>query len=446
MPRPSRFILGSLLLAFLLTATDGYGAPLTGGTAPGGFERADGTESLVLWFRADQGVFEDTTALDFAENSDAVARWDNVSGTVTNFDSVQPSGGSRPSFSATSLNNRPVIEFDGNDEIPLNNPSLFNMTGNETAFLVPRVDTTNFDSFLSSASTNRGYSVNSPSGELFTNSGFTFATDWFVNSQNTDAISTGQFFIATGTGNPFSGTNSDLRIAGNHGAATDLNGALAEIAVFNRDLNTAERVVVENHLSSKYGITLGANDLFGGDASGFDRDVIGVGQITGDQVVEAGAAGFGIRVASSDLVDGESVFAGHAVGVNGFTDADLTGLVDSRFIRVWSVDKRVVDSLGGTLSFNLQDAGVAPSGFTNPTLLYRSGTSGDFTDVGAIAVLDSGTISFTLTDAQLQNGFYTLGFSIPEPSSGLMLWGAMACLALRRRRGKSRPKCSPNTA
>ena len=82
----------------------------------------------------------------------------------------------------------------------------------------------------------------------------------------------------------------------------DWDGVVPEIIITNRTLTDAERLVVQNYLSSKYNIALTAGDLFAGDTSGngeHDFDLFGVARdADGDEVLDAGSAGFGIEVSS----------------------------------------------------------------------------------------------------------------------------------------------------
>ena len=63
------------------------------------------------------------------------------------------------------------------------------------------------------------------------------------------------------------------------------SGEITEIIAFNETLNLAERIIVQNYLAAKYGISLVANDFYTQDdaANGnFDHNVAGIGKASDD--------------------------------------------------------------------------------------------------------------------------------------------------------------------
>ncbi|MCI5056040.1 MAG: hypothetical protein MRY83_08015, partial [Flavobacteriales bacterium] len=93
----------------------------------------------------------------------------------------------------------------------------------------------------------------------------------------------------------------------------DFDGTVYEVIAFSKELNDAERIIVENYLSSKYGKTI-SNDHYNFDNNN-GSDVAGIGQ-EGTDINNAAMSGgiVGISGASSLDVDGDYLLFGHDNG------------------------------------------------------------------------------------------------------------------------------------
>lgn len=146
----------------------------------------------------------------------------------------------------------------------------------------------------------------------------------------------------------------------------------------------------------------------------------------------AGSSGFGIEASTSALTTGEYVTAGHKLTTNAIVNTDLPVGVSRRWDRVWNVDK--TGTVDATLAFDFTDAGLtAPSpNITSYVLLRSTNTNFEtsesaFTVVsGVTPIINGDTISFSLTDAQLQDGYYTLGIATPSVVYVDDLWAGYA--------------------
>lgn len=204
------------------------------------------------------------------------------------------------------------------------------------------------------------------------------------------------------------------RRGGSHAHIRSYDGHIAEIIVIATNVTDVERILIENYLNAKYmSAPLTANDYYSGDtpAKGdYDRDVFGIGRTLdgGSAVTASGAAGFGLTALSS-LAPGAWALAGHRTEVNGLSDVPgLTGV--QRWERVWFVDK--TGQLGVRMSFNFAHAGLpAPGSARIFKLLYSAENAFDWTDMGLRPLADGDTVSFDVPDAEMRNGYYTLGFS-----------------------------------
>ncbi len=216
---------------------------------------------------------------------------------------------------------------------------------------------------------------------------------------------------------------------------------IAEVIVYNRALNDAERVIVQNALSAQYGLALGANDLYTGKdvAEGnFDLDVVGIGKfadsgataVPGTAEQSGDSLGLALTALNGSLGNnGEFLFAGHNSLDNGWTGDDTDGVTCARrWQRSWKVQKISGDGIDARLTFDFTTAGGVKFVSGAPyRLLYRANTSSAFAALAANATEDGQGVYFDVADSALLSGEYTLGaaeVTQPEPglTDGLTLW------------------------
>jgi len=416
----------------------GYSTPANATTLP---PRV--SDSLSVWLRGDVGILTNGTG--------QVTNWQDqaTSDGSGSQNATQTTAANQPAYvaSASGLNNQPVIRFDGvkdstGDRLLLGNlSSLF--TTEATFFVVYSGDST----------LGLNYSVYSsgPIGGTYWDQGkvgpFYGATDFnyrynengsFGNYPDipcagnhivafragsdytvfTNGVSLGTLTVAntaTDSGGSYTFWGGNDHRIGNDSAHQPLNfrGDVAEIIIYNRKLNAAARVIVENRLSARYGLLLGANDVYTGDnaAKGdYDFDVVGIGNMANDAVApgkvstsdDGGGLQLGELNASLD-VNGEFLVAGHNVGTNSWS-ADM-----SRWNRVWYLDK--VGTVDATLTFDFSDAGLGAPAKKEYVLLFS--TDNTFSSFGKVATASTAgnQVSFNLVDAQLKVGYYTIGWA-----------------------------------
>jgi hypothetical protein len=154
--------------------------------------------------------------------------------------------------------------------------------------------------------------------------------------------------------NVFAAAAAQFRIGNQHfsSPSNNLIGDVAEIRVYKRALNDAERVIVQNHLAARYGSGLSAYDLYKGKdaaAGDYDLDVVGIGCMT-----EAGSAKLPGSVADSGDLAGlrlialggtlashnEFRFRGHRTAANAWTADNTDGITCAyRWSRDWYVNR-----------------------------------------------------------------------------------------------------------
>ncbi|MDJ1504853.1 T9SS type A sorting domain-containing protein [Xanthocytophaga agilis] len=396
------FLSGIFLLFFYCS--------LTAQTGPGGVGQTGSSGNIGLWLRADN--------ITNIPNGGAVPTWPDASGRSNS--AIQNTAANRPTYISTSnFNSRPAIRFDGvNDIMTIATPNpgaathiLNGYTGSSydalTYFVVLRprnISALNPRGILSKRNTNTG-TINSdyaydmylqdpffftdPYGlfvgvanngnrEQFNNNrsysdnnnyivGFRFDGSQGGNDNNNDRGG-----IYEGRYNPvfptidFTNLNNSTApltigaLAANNNSYSDMD--IAEIIQLNRSLNEAERIILENYLSSKYNINIDNNDddYFAYDNPGnnyYGNDVAGIGR--SGNAIQTDAIGTGIvRVTlnnTNNLDNGDFLFWGH----NGTPLNILSSNVPASFFgngqrlsRLWRFD--ATDNVGNvTITFDV---------------------------------------------------------------------------------------------
>jgi len=415
---------------------------ITGDTAPGGISK----QGLLYHLDAGKGV---------VTTSSGVATWIDQSGNGNDF--VQAAVDKQPDLVPNALNGQPVIRFDG-DNTPGNADADELVLGTAT---VPRTvvivnDTSQYRSLdgiwgIENADTGlRMY----PSGEWrYPGNVGDFASSagslMFINDVpgNAPGLNTPHILTAIRGSSPVTFSRTSLGqyfIDGHSQGVRAWSGDIGEVIVYDRLLNQAEMAMVANYLSAKYALPLTWADLYRGDepANGdADHDVFGIGRVdAANKVTAAGAAGLGLAVTNASLDDGDFLLAGHGVPANRIIDTELSGFAVSRWERAWFLDK--TGALDALLTFDFGDAGLPfiglPLGDGNQFALLFAETLGDDFEVLDFShwTLNGDQVSFTMPNARLADGYYTLGTAfVPEPATmTLLALGGLGLLARRRKR------------
>jgi hypothetical protein len=404
-----------------------------------------------------------------ADTNDGVIDWYDQSGYDHHVG--QTTAISRPITTTAGINGLPVIRFDANSQEYLEGPNTSEFFGgpdlasNGTVMVVFEQTGNPFGSrqylhqFVRSSSSGSSFwamlldtngtsydeqdlsviiwdeDEGSPAGfdrinatDVFTDNeafvfGSTFDTDNFYSYL--DGTLLGSDVITPTYGNE---DGSGSQLIGRPGFATNqfFEGDVAEVIVYSKTLNTAERVLVENYLSAKYDITPIETDVYAGHAISYTVDVAGIGRQSDGTNLEARSAGLVFHDTTGFLdEDGDYTVAGHA-GQPGPSEAggiitDSTNLpspVNERWARVWYVDRISGLTASGTvtMAFDFSEAGGVGNPATsadNYYLLQDNTPDGPFTIVNVVSksIGDNGNrVEFAVTCGQLSDGFYyTLG-------------------------------------
>lgn len=336
-------------------------------TGPAGVGNAS---TNVLWLSSDNGVYSDA-GITAATNGSNVAQWNDRSG--NNRHASHGSVGERPNYQTNIVNSQPVIRFTAANGDRILSSAV--STGNAASVWA-------VVSYSSLPSTNPGIIQASPTGLGFSSgAGDKTIGMWVANSvgnrvwgraiqsngtqrdiSQTTNTSAGTFYSFL---NLYDGVSNVTQYVNNSAAGNvtydgtlaswsefgigrqgteSWNGDIAEIIAYNVAVNSAQRIIINNYLAAKYGLTLSASDLYTMDDGGngnYDFEVAGIGRINASNI-HSDARGSGIlRVLNaSGLADNEFFIWGHnndALSANNTTD--IPSGVTARFARTWRVSE-----------------------------------------------------------------------------------------------------------
>jgi hypothetical protein len=405
----------------------------------------------VLWLKANAGTSSTT-------NNTRISSWNDQSGNGINVSQV--TAVQQPSYTSNVINGMPAIQFDNavdgtNDKLyaadsPLldNTPglSIFTVSGlNQTiaspytndarAILSKRNNVGVQESYMLFYYTSNKINVDI---EHSTNDRFPSTASYATNtSYITDIIYDGSLTAAnrsklyfgetldktaTETSAAILDNNSPLNIGTTHDTdPRPFGGYIAEVIIYTVTVNDAQRIIVNNYLSSKYNIALSANDKYAGDAPAngdYDRNVAGIGsEAAGSNTTFSASTTLGLGLTSlSGLGVSDYVLAGHATVTNSVNIIDVSGISGTnpaRWERIWYVD---VSNSGAIIQANIEFdmvaagmSGITPVTASNYKLIYRTGTSGSWAEVATANSVSGNKVIFNSYNFNnSDDGYYTL--------------------------------------
>ncbi len=399
----------------------------------------------VLWLKADAGTSSTV-------NATAISAWLDQSGNAINVS--QTVAAQQPSFSSNVQNGFPAIQFDNvngagaNDKMLGPDSPLLDNTSGYSFFMAVRpqqVDNNarvvvskrtgvaidqSFMQFFFSGS--RFYTdIQSNNNRYNTTATFTANNDYIIDQFFDGSLAmasrcrtyiNGNLDITSSETSTFVPDNVSPLVIGSTDASDPrpFGGYISELIIYRTALNDASRIIVDNYLSAKYNTALATNDKYLGDnlANGnYDFEVAGVGQESSgssNSFSSSVSGGLGLRV-NSGLDDGDYILAGHNTFTNNSTTSDvggMTGSLNARWIRQWYIDvTNTSTNLNVDLVFDLSDGGVtgiSPGLASDYVLLYRSGQSGNWTELADANSISGDQINFNSITLN-NDGYYTIG-------------------------------------
>jgi len=424
------------------------------GDGPGGVGETDGASALRWWFRTDAGVYADFDCTTLASTGGLVACWVDQSGhgemvrqSDTEYQPVYRTT-SRLEFDTAILSSTQVVQLFTNPSAGLSAIVVFNTSNySETAVLVNHgasygVNTDeNFELGYTVGNTSQwgNFGLHRGDGnatvaaqDTITNNALTLMSTLVLTSgtaplnslaiyKNGAAVSlatVGSGWLATGDyATEAVPLDIGARRNGNSASYPDVApdafhaGEIAEIIIYTTTLNSAQRIIVENYLAAKYGITLNSAAVKYNITKGFNTNVAGIGREANGTHTLASSGGLTLQDSGFLQNNGDYMLIGHIAGNNFVNNALLPAGVQSRWNRNWYVDISDVGSNGGkvTLTFDFSDAGIVeePSGIY--VLLGRESPSKRFQSIQSSSYIVGDRVIFKDTPVLLDGWYYTLG-------------------------------------
>ena len=307
-----------------------------------------------LWLRGDAGT---SSSVNLAK----INKWRDQSNNGFNFNQTVVSP--QPLFISSGLNGKPVIRFDGiDDKLILND---FISTNDQSIFLV----STNFAAAQNSSATildidqqtlpraNWSIEQNGAVNDfrfLYTDNAFNdnASNNFLLTGNNITsiikegiAVTVGKNGINTSNVTSNSVINKQNRPFALGGTvindARNFGGDIAEVIIYSIAVNSAQKIIIENYLASKYAMVLGANDKYAFDAV-HGNQVAGIGRENPTSLQLDSKGGFNlVRVNNpSNLDDGEYLMFGNDnASLSILEFAEVPPGINNRLKRVWRFDQ-----------------------------------------------------------------------------------------------------------
>lgn len=309
------------------------------------------SSSMAFWLNADSsGV----------SNGNPVATWPDLSGNGNDF--TQGTGSAQPTMITGHQNGHAAVDFDGSADF-MDSPSISALNNRHVTWIVvAEPDNAHVGRIINSSFTSGGgsnsnimwgtgvstdsrywiWSVRNTSGAVGTvsRSGISgaaivggkvrvLADKLFGYKDGTDGQHTNAI-ASNPTGHQFTRIGAQSSTASNF-----FDGKILEAIAFEPTLEEAERKIVENHLSSKYGIPI-SFDYYVFEGT-HPAQVIGVGGV-GTNDHRDSQMGTILRLYNPSLPTESYLMVGHDNGSLTTTTAGLPASVDARLVRTWRAD------------------------------------------------------------------------------------------------------------
>jgi gliding motility-associated-like protein len=348
---------------------------ISGFTGPGG---VGDKYTNDLWLRADKDVMNNSD--NPVSNGESIKTWTDQSG--NNNHVTQATSGNQPTFATSALNGYPVIRCDGTDDYmrtELNNLSApitimtvsrFNVSEESYILTLGDFNTTNTasisretdDRYFCFTGSKRYGPVLANNQTYILHAAHKIASQYhnlYVNETSASVSDYGSSLI----------TDGSFILGASRSIGSFLDGDIAEVIIFNKILNQAQKIIVENYLAAKYGITLATTDRYAWEAShGFD--VAGIGMVNASNIhTKAQSARILSIGGATDLENNEFLLFGHDNGSIASWSTTERPNGDSRVQRIareWRVDISGGDG-PGPVNISINDSLLPglPAGFAS---------------------------------------------------------------------------------
>jgi gliding motility-associated-like protein len=402
---------------FGICATDPTTA-ITGFTGPGGV--GDKTTNDI-WLRADHDVLNNSDTP--ASNGQSIKTWRDQSGNDNHI--TQVVAGNQPSFVTSTLNGYPVIQYDGTNDFMTT--ELGNLSAPVTILTVARFDVSkeSYTLTLGDLNTTNTASVSRETDDRYFC--FTGAKRYGpVLNNNQTYILHASHRISSPYHNLYLNetaatvsdygssliTDGSLLLGASQTIGSFHDGDIAEVIIYNKILNQAQKIIVENYLAAKYGISLATTDKYAWEST-HGYDVSGIGRVNANNIhTKAQSARILSVGGATDLENNEFLLFGHDNGNIGSwsgTERPNGDIKIQRITREWRINITGGDGPGQVnVSINDSLLPELPIDFISYNLWIDA--DGDFTS-GAIPypVVEVGN-EYVANSVTLNDGDYiTIG-------------------------------------
>ena len=417
------------VFALLLVLT--FEVSLKAQDGPGGTGSTDGTSELVLWLKAD--------GINTLNNGDPVSTWPDASGYNRDATDGSIPAASRPIYVTNIVNSQPVVRFDGLDDY-LDDVYSYDARTVFIVYYFPDITGQNnqdLGQLWGSYADEIHVAIDSrparPYGYSFDGSGASGYEGRFgLNGESYGGL------IANGTSNAnpdqfdivaveFDGTRTlNRQLLGSlvpsfNIATHNYEGDIAEIIAFDRVLNTAEKISIENYLSSKYSISISAAgvDYYSFEATQ-SEDVAGIGRVDASNIKASAGSSSLLQISNIAGLDADNefLFFAHNGGNTTWTTNELpvSGLNQiQRIAREWRLDE-TGDVGTVTIALDTTDLLARPTvAYTRFVLLVDN--DGDFSDANIYEMQSLGGDNIYEVDIDISDGQY-ISFGTVIPSLG----------------------------
>jgi hypothetical protein len=408
---------------FFLSTIFFYTVPGICQTGPGG---VGNSASVPFWV--------DANAISQLSGT-TVSSWSDLSGNGNNF--AQATSSRRPTFQDGIINGLPALRFDGVNDYLASGAVSAMETSQRSWYAVCQPITIKVGGVCGSQ-----YSGISAQKALFntavvTNGGSRYYTysrfTTGVTPISTATINTNPTYLSTIVGNSgystfqnggLVGTESGAPLAptthvesriGRHSSANHhFSGYISEHFHFTFELNTCQRTIVDNYISSKYGLAIGTTDFYAHEGTGHNLGLVGIGRISGNTHTDAQGAGImQIFNATSLDVDGDVIMIAHndeATTSNNTNIPAAFGASNGRVMdRIWRID---YSGTPGSFDLTVHMDGINFGASNNDYVLIYD-TDDDFTS-GATTVVPTSVVGDKITFTALSSaiiadgGYFTI--------------------------------------
>jgi len=384
-----------------------------GQTGPGGISNDNGVDNLTLWLKSDKNLSY--------SSSKRVNQWFDNSGYGHHFDS----SATAPFYTQEALNGLPALEFNadstGLERIGFDISNMLSadtntfifvkQSGSGISWFNTQGATLSFNLSSSNTEFNYGSGLN---GDSAIDDAYHIITGLKTAGEQSIYVD-GAFDSQKSNTNSLTLGNDNVFLGSADGTATNgWQGNMTEVLIFDRALDTTERLIVDNYLAAKYNLNLPTDyDKYAGDNPGnenFDFDVVGIGNADASAHSLSNSAGVRISDAGTTIVPGDFVFIGHDNTYNKVDTTKLQSEVEARWARSWFLDKTGDVDLKISFDFSEGVDGSSPGELNNYVLLYRTDVSNNFdtVEVDNKSITDD-QIAFEVLNINLNEGYYTLG-------------------------------------